>query len=146
MNKGLTLLLGILLLTVATAGIAGDRHNGKSGHGYNDPVVVPAMGFSAEFTGHSVTMQWKRYLRDDLKFYKVVKSESNPDPVYPEDGYIFYSGNPADTAFEDTKIAPGTWHYRLCIVTQGGDRWVSPVVTVEIESGGGKVPDASDFQ
>ena len=63
-------------------------------------------------------MIWKKFLRDDLKYYKVVKSAHNPDPVYPDDGYIFYATRADATRYVDRKSSAGTWYYRVCIITR----------------------------
>ena len=67
-------------------------------------------------------------------FYKLVKSSHTKNPGYPEDGYIFYSSNPAVTRFEDKKLREGVWYYGLCIITKNRNRWVSPVVEIRIEN------------
>ena len=118
----------------------------KKKHGYDDPVVVQAIGFRAEYRDGAVITQWKKYLRDDLKYYKVVRSKTNSNPVYPDDGYIFYSTDPDKTYFADKKVSSGKWYYRVCIITRHGDRWVSPVVTVDIDKTRPGAPTAKDFE
>jgi hypothetical protein len=114
-----------------------------------DPVLVKEIGFKAELSGGKVTASWKKYKRDDFKYYKLMKSDKNPDPVYPEDSAIFATDKPDQTSQEDWNLSPGTWYYRLCILTHGGDRWVSPVVALKIGEEGGKPsepPSSKDFE
>ncbi|HOX17744.1 MAG TPA: hypothetical protein PKW82_04740 [Spirochaetales bacterium] len=111
---------------------------------YKAPVVVKEMGFGAKLEGGKVIFAWKQYLRDDLKYYKLVKSKTNPNPVYPEDGYIFVGDREARGWVEE-KPEPGVWYYRLCIITNGGERWVSPVIKLEIKAASGGVPTSKDF-
>ena len=114
-------------------------------HGYKNPVVVKAVGFSAKYMDGRVVTEWKTYLRDDFKMYKLVKSSKNKNPVYPEDSYIFYSPDPEANYFEDRKLKEGVWYYRLCIITKNRDRWVSPVVRIKIDSIS-SAPTAKDFK
>lgn len=111
---------------------------------YKAPVVVKEMGFSAKLEGGKVLFAWKQYLRDDFQYYKLVKSKTNPNPVYPEDGYIFYGERDARGWVEE-KPEAGVWYYRLCIITTGGERWVSPVIKLEIKAAASGVPTSKDF-
>lgn len=142
--------VGIIMICVLVAGQAYAGEKGhkqeKKSHAYNKPVVVEAINFDAVYRDGTVETHWKKYLRDDFKFYKVVKSKTNPNPVYPEDGYIYYSSNAGKTSFTDRKLSTGTWHYRVCVVTNRGDRWVSPVKRIEIKPAARSVPNAKDFE
>jgi len=123
--------------------------NQAAGHGYKKPVEIKHTGFKAVYKDGAVTASWKKYLKNDLKFYKLVRSDSNANPIYPEDGYIFFSTDSAATSYTDRDAAPGTWHYRLCIITNDGSRWVSPVVTVKIPAktdASAGAPTAADFE
>jgi hypothetical protein len=50
--------------------------------------------------------------------------------------------------YEDGFLTAGTWHYRVCVVSIYGDRWLSPVVTVVITPADAKraVPTIADFE
>ena len=143
-------IIGYLMTCMLISGMAyakgGSWHERQKKHHYKEPVVVEAIGFRAEYQNGVVNTQWKKYLRDDLKYYKVVKSNTNPDPVYPDDGYVYYSNKSSQTAFADKKISHGTWYYRVRIITREGDRWVSPVVRIDIEQTLRTTPTAKDFE
>ena len=119
---------------------------GKKKHHYSEPVVVDAIGFRATYQNGVVETRWKKYLRDDLKHYKVVKSNTNTNPVYPDDGYIYATGASDKTTFTDRKVTSGTWYYRVCIITKQGDRWVSSVVRVDVKQTRHTKPSAKDFE
>ncbi len=106
--------------------------------GYKDPVEVDWLNFTATLTAEGyVEMHWTPYNNtEDFRFYKVVRSTTNPNPVYPEDGYIKYYGNIDADSYVDTNPPKGTIYYRVCVITTGGDRWVSHVVTIENEPQG----------
>jgi hypothetical protein len=96
------------------------------------PVEVPAIGFQAVVTNGRVVATWKRYKDDDFYSYIILKSLVKESPVYPEDAAIFRTNLIGEIQYEDGKISLGAWHYRLCIVTRFGDRWMSPVITIQI--------------
>lgn len=116
--------------------------------GYKTPVLVKAVGAKAVLENGSVKISWKKYTRGDLLFYKVVKSKTNKNPVYPEDGYIFYTTDENITSFYDKEIEEGVWYYRVCVITKGKERWVSEVIQVNVkkESAESKVPTEKDFE
>lgn len=134
-----SLLLAAALL--APAARAGDTFT-------RAPVEVAVTGFDAKLKDGVVKTTWKRYKRDDFASYKLVKSASKDSPVYPEDPAIFTIGNSLNVAYDDGKLSPGTWRYRLFIVTAFGDRWMSPVVAITIkpEDLSRAAPTAADFE
>ena len=99
----------------------------------HDPVQIPAIGFEAAIHDGIVILTWRRYKRDDFQSYEVLKSATNGAPMCPQDPTIYSTRDKDTLKYEDGKLAPGLWHYRLCILTRFGDRWVSPVVNVTID-------------
>lgn len=135
--KSLLLALAVL----APAALAADAP-------MRNPIEVPFIGFKAVLDDGRVVTTWKRYRRDDFISYRVVKSDANSAPVYPEIKAIYTTTTTGDTMYEDGFLTAGTWHYRLCIVTRYGDRWVSPVITVVItpEQAKRSAPTVADFE
>ena len=115
---------------------------------FRPPTLVRAIGFAAWYEGGRVITTWKRYKRKDFKAYKLVRSSTMHDPVYPENGELFSSENPAITKYVDSKLDGGLWYYRLCVITKANNRWVSPVVEVVVnkDTGPETVPAAKDFE
>jgi hypothetical protein len=95
------------------------------------PVEVPVMGFKAKLEDGRVILTWRRYKRGDFRTYVLMKSV-DAFPSYPESPALLSSDYVDTVHYEDGKLSPGTWHYRLCILTKFGDRWVSPVLTVVV--------------
>ncbi len=89
------------------------------------------MGFKAKLEDGRVILSWRRYKRGDFKSYVVVKS-LDAQPGFPDTPPLTLSDYVDTVRFDDGRLVPGTWHYRLCILTRYGDRWVSPVVTVVV--------------
>ncbi len=77
--------------------------------------------------GH-VYMDWNKYERPDaFTYYKIVRSQSNPNPVYPEDGFIYYTEDRDLLTYTDTDVPAGTSYYRICQVS-GNKRFCSEEV------------------
>ena len=112
-----------------------------------DPVVVPPIGFTAKVADGRVLMTWKRYKRDDFFGYALLKSDKD-EPVYAPKKALYETHNVGDLVFEDGRIAVGTYHYRLVVISSFGDLWVSPVVTVTVGPADLKrpVPTVADFE
>ena len=115
---------------------------------FRPPILVRAIGFSAWYAGGRVVATWKRYKRMDFKAYKLVRSSTMHDPVYPENGELFSTGQRSVTKYVDAKVDSGTWYYRLCVITKNNNRWVSPVIEIVVnkETGPETVPTAKDFE
>ncbi|HRY29337.1 MAG TPA: hypothetical protein P5079_04780 [Elusimicrobiota bacterium] len=144
-----TLIVMFLAVVFATTSLLAG-HPGKQSCSYKAPEVVPAIGFEAKMDNGRVVARWKKYNRPDFKYYKLVRSSTNANPVYPEDGYIFVGSQKDQTSYVDESVESGQWYYRVCVITTGGQRWVSPVVTLTVsdKSGGvsGGVPTSADFE
>jgi len=101
---------------------------------YNAPVVVNDMSFKATLNGGQVDMTWNSYAPAGFNYYKIIRSNINPNPVYPDDGYIKYSSDVNFTSYSDTEIKAGTSYYRICSIAKP-NRYCSPVVTINYGSG-----------
>ncbi|NOQ35977.1 MAG: hypothetical protein GQ569_08780 [Methylococcaceae bacterium] len=112
---------------------------------YKVPVLIEAINFQADYKDGKVSTRWPKYKRDDFLYYKVVKSANNNNPVYPEDGMIFYTEDANITAYTDEDIQSGIWYYRLCIITKDHSRWISPVITLDFNKTSSTPPTAKDF-
>lgn len=137
--------VGSLMVAMMLSGAGSARAGGDPA--YKAPVVVTEIGFEAALEGGVVRTSWKKYKRDDFLYYKLMRS-SNPDPVYPDEAAVFVGTEPGQTSFEDASATPGTWNYRVCVITKSKHRWVSPVVTLKIDAAtiGAEPPGASDFE
>jgi hypothetical protein len=140
MNKNI-LALSLLLLPTWTLAVAPPER-------LRAPAVVPAIGLTTKLTDGRVIVKWKRYKRDDFYAYELLKSDKDADPAFAPKKSLYATHNVGDIGFEDGKLAVGTWHYRLVIITSFGDLWVSPVVDVAVGEGDLKraVPTIADFE
>jgi hypothetical protein len=105
------------------------------------PVAPVAMGSELMRTAEGVQLSWGAYGSDGFAVYKVVRSATNPDPVYPlNDGteLIGVIGDAGATTFVDTGVAPGqTWTYRVLAMGEGSGGWVvlglTAAMTITVE-------------
>ena len=94
------------------------------------------LDFSAEAgSDGKVYMKWSAFGgHNDEKFeyYKVIKSYSNPNPVYPEEAAMAALQGLGDLRYTD-KNAWKSAYYRVCAITDVKGRHCSNVVWIEVE-------------
>ena len=92
------------------------------------PTPVPyAMAFSVAQAADGIQLSWEQCTSDGFVYYKVVRSATNSDPLYPlNDGTELLAaiGDPGATIFTDHGVAAGqTWFYRvLSFADTGGGK------------------------
>ena len=104
------------------------------------PPPVYTMGFSAEVINGQVQLSWEQCTSDAFAIYKVVRSQTNPDPKYPLNSgteLIAAIGDPGTTSFVDSNVSSGqTWFYRVLSMGNNGWGWyplgMTPVIQVTI--------------
>jgi len=80
-----------------------------------------------------VTLTWTPYEGADLKYYKVVRSETNEHPKYPDDGYIEVISSRLTNYYTDCSAENGKYYYGITMVTTNhGSLYTNPV-EVELE-------------
>ena len=103
-----------------------------------DPV---ALAFEASQGAEGIQLAWQQCSSEAFVVYKVVRSATNGNPVYPpNDGteLIGVIENAAVTGLTDSNIEAGqTWTYRVLCMGQNGDGWYvigqTPAITVTVE-------------
>ena len=85
-------------------------------------------------------MSWSRFNNDNkndssdfFKYYKIIRSTTNVDPVYPEDWAIKYYDNIDSLKYTDNYPKTGISYYRVCTITKSEIRHCSNVVKLNIE-------------
>jgi hypothetical protein len=127
-NYGVTLLAiaSLLMVQVGSALAMGDTTTPE----YNEKTVVEDLNFTATLNQEgNVDTTWSEYTPEGFNYYKVVRSQENQDPVYPDDSYIYATGA-GDLAYTDLEVPAGTSYYRVCSIAKP-ERYCSPVVTIE---------------
>lgn len=89
-----------------------------------EPVTLSA---AAQIDG--VHLSWTQSKDDDFRYYKIVRSSTNPEPTYEQDGKIAYFNERTQTSFIDTGTIKGTkYYYRICVMDSIGNTSHSNVV------------------
>ncbi len=127
--KLLTKLLITLLSLFSILGLC-LAHSGSSSSWYNPPITDTSLNFKAYLDNGKVYTSWNVFTKEPLKRYKVMRSTTNPYPVYPEDSYIAAIGNMNTTSHVDSN--PKTAYYRVCAITQYNNRYCSKVFKIVV--------------
>ncbi len=131
MKKVIFSLVGLVVFIL---GSQASLANTSSGSGYNAPVVRSAFNFTAVVQAEgSVKMSWVPYAPTGFNYYKVVRSTTNSNPVYPDDGYILASGDSNLSSYVDQDPPIGKVYYRVCSIASP-NRYCSAVVALVIGS------------
>lgn len=102
---------------------------------YKAPILKTSLEFSASYANGKVVTSWKNIdvvTTNAMKRYKVVKSNVNHFPVYPEDGYITAISDRNQLHFTETSPSNGTYYYRVCAIMEDMNRYCSNVVELNI--------------
>lgn len=77
-----------------------EAHGDTLGACEEDPYPVPVVDASFNVDNTSVLITWEEITDERLDGYKVVMSETNPNPAYPDDGYIHYETDSTVTSYD----------------------------------------------
>lgn len=115
----------VMLLPAAYAADIGDT--------FGEVQLTSALHFQAQYheETNTVDTQWDTW-GDDAMWYKIIRSQTNPSPTYPEDQAI-YAPLAGETSWSDTSPFPGKSFYRLCVITYEKDRYCSNVVIINTQ-------------
>lgn len=117
----------IVLLSISSTYATGS----SSWNWYNSPILDNSLNFEATLDWGKVYTSWSAYNKDeDFVYYKVVRSQDNANPVYPDNWYISYISNVNETKYTDTKPLNWTTYYRVCAITSEKNRYCSNVVKI----------------
>ena len=139
-KKFVTGICGVVLALSAFS-VAGAETENEFG----DVQMTADILFSAEYDAETsaVHMAWSikegSPWKEEVMWYKIVRSQENPLPTFPEDESVAYA---AETEGEgtDTSPLPGKTFYRLCAITYEKKRLCSNVVAVDTEQKGEEMP------
>ena len=100
----------------------------------DEPPADPgAMAFEAVQTADGVKLSWEACSSDAFAAYKVVRSATNPNPMYPlNDGteLLVYFHDQGTTQFTDANVEVGqTWTYRVLCMGHNGDGYYALALT-----------------
>lgn len=88
------------------------------------PPAPVAMSLAGSFQADGMHLSWNAFAGPGFEYYKIVRSATNPNPLYPEnDGTALIAAisDPAEISFVDTNVASGDhWFYRVLVVNFDG--------------------------
>lgn len=125
----------ILVIIIAWLFLSGVTYAWGEKSWYNAPIVSDSFNFIAKLDNNKVNMSWSAFSKEDwesFKYYKVVRSSNNSNPVYPEDWYIKYSSETNFTSYTDDKPQKWNNYYRICAIFEK-NRYCSKVINIIIE-------------
>ena len=125
--KNIFALLTLFLFTVtSTSAWDNPNHNNS----YKKMVIDSSLNFSAERDGYIVTSKWNEYTGTDFQYYKVMRSETVSNPVYPDNPAIQYLDRSEKTMHTNKDWNTKWAYYRVCVITTEKWRKCSNVVKV----------------
>ena len=75
-------------------------------------------------------LNWTKYSGADLKWYKVIHSQTDDSPQYPENGYIEVYSDVNVTTHTHSGVLAGTNYYSVCVITTADKRGCSNTVAL----------------
>jgi hypothetical protein len=93
------------------------------------PPATVGIGLTAEVIEGKVHLTWGACASEHVNAFKIVRSQTNPEPMYPEnDGtQLIAAVGPGETGHIDSTVASGqTWFYRvLARADNGGGTYIA---------------------
>lgn len=96
------------------------------------PIIDTNFNIKLQEEEKGVLIKWEK-LEHDFMWHKVIRSQENNNPFYPEDGHIYYNEDINETEYLDKNPQQGKNYYRVCIITPKKERICSPVKSITIE-------------
>lgn len=129
MKKSLIALIASALVISSVS--AGDGEKTDYNPGYKTAIIDKSLEFEAKREGNEVYLEWNSYEGDDFQYYKIMRSQTHNNPVYPDQHALNYSDDIEDTEYELKDWAQKAVNYRVCVITTDKARICSNVVALE---------------
>lgn len=133
------LILGVAAMmfacTMVFAGGKSADKKEKSTPSVQDIQKISTVTLKAEVRDGEVHLSWSPANDDTSDGVKVVASDSNPSPMYPQDGYVVWlsgSGHAEAVVSNEKATSPKARYYRVCFVSKG-DHAISVAVSNVVE-------------
>ena len=93
------------------------------------PPATVGIGLTASVVDGKVQLSWGACPSEHVNAFKIVRSQTNPEPMYPENAgtELIAAVGPGETTFADHDVASGqTWFYRvLARADNGGGTYIA---------------------
>ncbi len=139
MKKAFYSLLALVFINLS----ASATYTESTSNWYSSPISDTNLSFEASVSWESVKTSWDTFTKDEDNFiyYKIIRSQKNSSPIYPDDGYIYYTTDINTNSYTDKSPLEGTTYYRVCAITSEKERYCSNVVKIYYSDDG---DDSSD--
>ncbi len=134
MNKRILTIISFLLLAFLVTGLNLASATDGTSSAFDEVTYDDSIQFSAILQSDgSVKTTWSTYTHsEDFTYYKVIRSQTSDNPVYPDDGYIYYSSDKNQTSYIDKNAPVGTNYYRVCHIAAPKRYCSNNVVSIEV--------------
>lgn len=132
MKKTFYFLLALVFINLS----ASATYTESTSNWYSSPIFDTSLSFEASISWESVKTSWDTFTKDEDNFmyYKIIRSQKNSSPVYPDNGYIYYTTDINTNSYTDKSPLEGTTYYRVCAITSEKERYCSNVVKIYKEA------------
>jgi hypothetical protein len=121
MKKSLiALLASILIISNVSAG--DNEASTYKEPAYKTAIIDESLDFSAERDGNEVYLEWNSYEEDDFKYYKIMRSETHNNPVYPDQPAFKFLDDASQDSHEFKNWSTKSAVYRICVITTDNSR------------------------
>lgn len=110
------------------------------------PGDYASSSISGGITDSTISLSWERISDERFDGYKVVASFSNPNPRYPDDGYLYYITDCADTgkSFNVSKLGgftPGaTCYFSITVLYNDGTKKAGNAISLAMPAAAAPPP------
>ncbi len=127
-SAAIMLSAGKNIITIIATDTDGHRSLKEIKVQYQARASATPIQLTADTQSDGVHLSWNASVNETFQYYKVVRSETNANLDYPDDGYIVLK-NADEESYVDTDVsADKAYYYRVCEVMSGDKVFCSNVV------------------
>jgi len=127
-SQEFTLSAGKNIITVIAENTEGYKTIKEIKVTYQVAVTVTPIKLEAETESDGVHLEWNESKGPTFQYYKVVRSETNAELKYPDDGYIAVKNKGEESYVDTTALVDKNYYYRVCEVMSADKIFCSNVV------------------
>ena len=130
------------------AGVVSATESTGTSSAWNTVTYDSAIEFNAVLNSSgNVEATWSKYNKsNNFTYYKLVRSSTVTSPVYPDNGYIYYSSDVNVLSYTDKSVPTGTSYYRIYQIASPSRYCSEKVVTITKTAATSTVTDSSQIK
>ncbi|QFR39518.1 hypothetical protein A9Q91_04815 [Candidatus Gracilibacteria bacterium 28_42_T64] len=138
----------LVFILASFSTVSAQGSNAYTNNNFKDVIFDSSLKFEASNDNGKIHMSWEEFSNPDENFtyYKIVRSEKNSDPIYPNDGYIKYESDISKTEYSKMTYKQIDVYYRVCAITSDKDRYCSNVISLKEGFEGSKEDYKKDYK